>query len=166
MSTATPCRPISIDVWCSPRGSKASPWTYFIEGGPFIKIGSAISPLKRLKELQTGNPYTLRLLAVIADDERWLHWKFSHLRARGEWFRAECGFIVRKLSRWWFEHYGSSEVITTDTVSRDFGVSQRTAKAIVAPYLRGQSLTGGLWKLICDERCSVVSGMRLFEREA
>lgn len=41
-------------------------WLYFVQmgdSGP-IKVGRAVYPLKRLAELQTGNPVPLRLLAA------------------------------------------------------------------------------------------------------
>lgn len=68
---------------------------YFIqvgESGP-IKIGyTRTDPTKRLSELQTGNPYKLRLLLVLEggfDLEHALHEKFADLRLEGEWFRND-----------------------------------------------------------------------------
>ena len=67
---------------------------YFVQigaDGP-IKIGftSASSPVDRLRALQVGVPYELRLLGVIsggsAQDERRLHASFDQHRLRGEWF--------------------------------------------------------------------------------
>lgn len=68
-------------------------WTYFIQaenGGP-IKIGytSKDNPEDRLRDLQTGNPNQLRLVAAIPSNiERDLHRKFSHIRIKGEWFES------------------------------------------------------------------------------
>lgn len=63
--------------------------TYAIEAGTGeIKIGRALHPEARLRELQTGSPTELRLLGVIpggAAIERLLHDTFGHARLRGEW---------------------------------------------------------------------------------
>lgn len=64
-------------------------YTYFVQGckgGP-IKIGKAIDPKKRLKELQTGHPYRLiQLLVLKGDRESELHARFAQTRCNGEWF--------------------------------------------------------------------------------
>ena len=59
-----------------------------------IKIGKANKPTKRLRTLQTGNPYTLTLLGTIECEdseeantlERQIHARLSKDRRRGEWF--------------------------------------------------------------------------------
>jgi hypothetical protein len=67
---------------------------YFIaagHNGP-IKIGSAKRPDERLKELQTGSPQTLYILAVREGDrntEAAFHQVFEPHRIRGEWFKRE-----------------------------------------------------------------------------
>lgn len=57
----------------------------------FCKIGYAVNPVKRLAELQTGMPYTLRLLAMFpgsrTDEAEW-HADYAADRVRGEWFRV------------------------------------------------------------------------------
>lgn len=60
-------------------------------GTDLVKIGfTAGDPTKRLKELQTGCPQRLELLAAIdgteADEGRW-HKDFERDRAHGEWFK-------------------------------------------------------------------------------
>tara|TARA_B100002019_G_scaffold291356_1_gene311314 strand:+ start:10978 stop:11289 length:312 start_codon:yes stop_codon:yes gene_type:complete len=60
-----------------------------------LKIGRSKDPEKRLKQLQTGSPYSLRLILIIENSghmEKQLH---NHLkrykeRRRGEWFDFEC----------------------------------------------------------------------------
>jgi hypothetical protein len=74
--------------------ARADGFVYFIQAGDDgpIKIGWALDPTARLKELQVGCPEPLRLLMTIADDgelESQLHRRFASLRLRGEWFRAE-----------------------------------------------------------------------------
>lgn len=67
-------------------------YVYFIragEDGP-IKIGIAFNPYLRLDELQTGNPYRLRLIGARPGglaDERGLHRTFAADRLEGEWFK-------------------------------------------------------------------------------
>lgn len=70
-----------------------SSFIYFIsyEGGP-IKIGVAKNPESRLRELQTGCPFPLRVLGTMPGTislERQLHIKFDHLRLGGEWFSRD-----------------------------------------------------------------------------
>lgn len=75
----------------SPKGKTTGtkPHTYLIaaEGTHLVKIGIAKDPMRRLKELQTGQPMDLQLLWSIAGDyERDLHVHFCAYRVRGEWF--------------------------------------------------------------------------------
>lgn len=68
---------------------------YFITVEPdrYVKIGWALhNPANRLRELQTGCPDTLRLMAWAPgsrEDERRLHETFRELHYRGEWFVCE-----------------------------------------------------------------------------
>lgn len=64
----------------------------FARGGP-LKIGFTSGHLrKRLRDLQAGSPYRLRVLAVIGngdkDREHRLHRRFRHSRLCSEWHRA------------------------------------------------------------------------------
>lgn len=72
-------------------------YVYFVKSGQGeIKIGIAVHPGQRIKKLQTGNPSTLELLAVIhggEDLERSLHQRFQHLRLRGEWFSPGADLV-------------------------------------------------------------------------
>jgi len=67
---------------------------YFVtttEPGFPIKIGISETPKFRLRGLQTGLPFDVKMLGVfkIPDTifERRVHRKFKHLKLRGEWFR-------------------------------------------------------------------------------
>ncbi len=66
---------------------------YAIEGAGtgLIKLGRAIDPAKRLRELQVGSPVQLRLLAsapeTLRRTESALHRTFASSRSHGEWFR-------------------------------------------------------------------------------
>ena len=58
-----------------------------------IKIGRSINPQKRLKQLQTGNPNKLKLIALFENQgwkEKILHERLSTFRLEGEWFKYEC----------------------------------------------------------------------------
>lgn len=63
---------------------------YFIRAGKTVKIGVSDNPNLRLRELQTGNPFRLKLLGVMAGEymvEKELHSLFERFRLEGEWFR-------------------------------------------------------------------------------
>ena len=67
---------------------------YFIAAKemPIVKIGVALDPDKRLRELQVGCPLRLTMLAFVEGgrgDEIALHKRFAHLRTIGEWFRLD-----------------------------------------------------------------------------
>lgn len=78
-----------LDFW--QQTGKASNFVYFVqqgESGP-VKIGLANDPLRRMAELQTGNPEELSLRHVVPGkraDEAKLHHRFREARIRGEWF--------------------------------------------------------------------------------
>lgn len=73
-------------------------YVYFIRSGAKkkcpIKIGVASDVSQRIRELQTGNPTELSLIAAIPCDSRkhaysvesTLHRRFSRQHVRGEWF--------------------------------------------------------------------------------
>lgn len=55
----------------------------------FVKIGQANTVRTRLKELQTGNPFELKLIAAFKGHGAWeseLHRAFAAYHVRGEWF--------------------------------------------------------------------------------
>lgn len=67
-------------------------YVYFVRAGEAIKIGYSVHPIKRMSELQIGNPDPMELLGALRgtfQDEKALHADFSHLEIREEWFRAE-----------------------------------------------------------------------------
>lgn len=64
---------------------------YFARSGDVIKIGFSTDAESRVASLQTAHFEPLSLLATTAGTqrgERFLHYRFRHLRVRGEWFRA------------------------------------------------------------------------------
>lgn len=74
------------------RRTADSSCVYFIQGEPgtLIKIGVSYSAESRMRDLQSGSPVALRILATMpgfAKDEGELHRRFAEHRAHGEWFR-------------------------------------------------------------------------------
>jgi len=72
---------------------------YFIRAEPSgpVKIGSAVKPETRLRELQIGNAEPLRLMRSIEGgepEERWMHHRFQEHRVRGEWFTFHEDMMV------------------------------------------------------------------------
>ena len=58
-----------------------------------IKIGRSKDPAKRLKQLQTGNPNKLRLIASFKElgwREKIIHESLKKWSEEGEWFNIEC----------------------------------------------------------------------------
>ena len=85
-------------------------YVYFISCGPkkspFMKIGIAKDPQKRIMNLQVGNHEVLKLDSTIECRSRrhahhleiWLHECFSSYHVRGEWFKANPINIPRALA--------------------------------------------------------------------
>jgi excisionase family DNA binding protein len=78
---------------------------YFIgaDHGP-VKIGKAMNPEGRLRDLQCGYPYELKVLAITDGStgvEQGYHRKFAHCRLNGEWFErtAEIEHEIARLIR-------------------------------------------------------------------
>ena len=58
-----------------------------------IKIGRSSNPQKRLKQLQTGNPNCLKLIASFKGEgwkEKLIHEELKRWRKKGEWFSYDC----------------------------------------------------------------------------
>ncbi len=68
---------------------------YFAQAGHTnrVKIGCAVSVLKRIQTLQTGCPEKLRVILTIQNGSRFLenhfHKRFKKSRITGEWFEYE-----------------------------------------------------------------------------
>jgi hypothetical protein len=68
---------------------------YFIQSDVtgMIKIGRSKNPLKRLKQLQTGNANKLKLIAFFEGlgwREKLLHESLKDWSKEGEWFDPKC----------------------------------------------------------------------------
>lgn len=98
---------------------------YVIQCNEFYKIGVARNLAKRLNEMQTGNPYELRVVLSIEvrggssfDTERFLHTKFQAYRVRREWFQLPPEAVewmrstdVVRLARSWTRSEGMKREI-------------------------------------------------------
>lgn len=92
----------TLDYWRR-NGGVAATFAYFIQEDTdgAIKIGEAANPVRRLEQMQTGNPRYLRVAAVILagrNTEWQLHgyWRASAW-IRGEWFgRGHADAILAK----------------------------------------------------------------------
>jgi len=73
---------------------------YIMTAGPYLKVGVAFDPNKRLLELQTGNPFDMKVALSMHtkgnayDAEAAVHNKLSAFNTRGEWF--DCSFEIAK----------------------------------------------------------------------
>jgi len=89
----TDAKPNDREVVVAPAKNE---WVYFLRAGPFLKIGYATDIGKRIRELQTGCPYPISLVASIQGDrtaEGCLHRQFKSLRVNGEWFRFSGALV-------------------------------------------------------------------------
>lgn len=80
-----------IDLLAGGEGNGAVK-TYIIRAGKseFVKIGRAMHPESRCRELQTAHYETLHIIRTIKGDaEKAFHLRFASLRVRGEWFRFD-----------------------------------------------------------------------------
>lgn len=84
-------------------------FVYFIRAGNqgAIKIGVASDVKQRLEQLQTGNAFELKVLALIPcpclnvayETEKRIHRLFQSQRIRGEWFQGTINFAkVRNIN--------------------------------------------------------------------
>jgi len=79
------------------HGFVTSNEVYFIELGNFVKIGFSGSPRLRLKDLQTGSPYDLKLLYTFPGgevSEGMLHELWRSIHCRGEWFHKTPALLA------------------------------------------------------------------------
>lgn len=80
--------------WSSKMRIGSKRFVYIIECQQYIKVGVSDKPFERLGSMATGNPFELKLLALLFISgsrqayatENKIHKKFSKFRVRGEWF--------------------------------------------------------------------------------
>lgn len=128
----------------------AEQFVYFIqagEGGP-IKIGTAISPEKRLKQHQTSSHDTLVLLGVRPGDcglEAELHHRFCEHRLRGEWFAPHPAILQEIAS----SCTRSEKVVAPEQQDANFGLLQ----VMFVEAVKATFGTDGNW--VCRAAASV-----------
>ena len=75
--------------------SKQTEYLYLIKAGPYVKIGVAENPNKRLKEISTGCPFKPEIVATKQFGklcylvERYLHIQYADKCTNGEWFELD-----------------------------------------------------------------------------
>lgn len=84
-------------------------YVYFIwaAGTTRVKVGKSGNPAGRIKDLQVGSPFRLKLLFSIPAGsqnragkmERWFHRKFHLFRLHGEWFAFSPFTAIANLFR-------------------------------------------------------------------
>ena len=75
---------------------------YIIKCNECYKVGISNNPQKRLKELQTSNPYKLTIINTYPCDkaivrESIIHMKLNEWHIRGEWFSASIKMIEKAI---------------------------------------------------------------------
>ena len=73
-------------------------FVYYIQEGMTgnIKIGYSTDPYQRLRQHQTSNSQSLRMLLYVLGNEEYeneLQTRFEHLKTTGEWFKSEDDII-------------------------------------------------------------------------
>ena len=80
-------------------------YIYIITNGEDYKVGVSVNPKRRIKQLQTGNPETLKIAATFklpADKvyslEKEAHREIQYkYQKRGEWFKGATFFHINLL---------------------------------------------------------------------
>jgi hypothetical protein len=100
----------AADVWHVAFGglptpaSKPGPRIYAIDGTEtgLVKFGFSADPIGRLRELRTGSPARLALLAMAPggmEAEARIHEHFADRRSHGEWFSVSRDEAIGAISR-------------------------------------------------------------------
>lgn len=86
-----------VEQICTVEKEDAKSFVYFISDGENVKIGKAVSPYSRMKEMQVGNSKVLRIVKLFGFKtqrdssiaEKHLHKSLSKYRLHGEWFNIK-----------------------------------------------------------------------------
>ena len=95
-------------------------YIYIIGGDePPFKVGISKNPNKRLKSLQTGHPYPLRIHSLKETDisqtkllETVIHRNLKHLRTNGEWFDVPVKDLILEVE-YVIMRYGEDPILKT-----------------------------------------------------
>lgn len=82
---------------------------YFIGCNEYTKIGYTNDIKRRMREIQTCNPYNIKLLYIInnvhnVSIEKHAHLHFKQYHIRGEWYKISDSQINSFLSRYLTNH--------------------------------------------------------------
>lgn len=97
-SRYTPTGEKYLGLWFNEWYSSSTRFVYVVQGDPGtpIKVGVANNPIQRMKGIQTGYPWRLRLLFVVPGDQHlewYLHERLKGHRLLGEWFEPVDAFL-------------------------------------------------------------------------
>lgn len=117
---------------------------YFIQDDALflIKIGWALNPLKRMRDLQTGSAATLTLLGSLPGDqdlERRIHFRFSQHHVHGEWFRPHPEIIRFIIASVWN---------TSPRLSDETSGSERDNRNLTADLALCEQATPPPWMMV------------------
>ena len=122
-------------------------YVYFLRSGECIKIGKANNIRKRLKTIQTSNPYRVELLTFVKCDsedqafelEAYFHEKFKEHRTNGEWFRLFIEDNDNSISTMFTERKTIDEAL-------DFLVSKRKSIEEKLNFLKDYAAVASIFK--------------------
>lgn len=85
------------------RKPKHGQFIYMIRCGQYIKIGIALRPKQRMRDLQVASPHKLILVHAwltyhAKRDERRLHHSLKQYHIRGEWFELPDEIVCNLMS--------------------------------------------------------------------
>lgn len=130
---------------------------YFIGNDDFVKIGQSQDPERRLKDLQTGSPVILRLLAVDEHGvEEIYHRHCESYHMHGEWFRnsGKVARLIRELNSYASENMPEVEIDST-TEKLEFLKSQvkdlAATNRILQEKYDAECLAHSKTRLVLDE---------------
>jgi T5orf172 domain. len=100
---------------------------------PFVKIGWAVDPVRRMNNLSCGSPFRMELMATLKVDdakkaEGEVHRALHRFRVRGEWFHLN-EFVEAAISGW----------VTRKEVTPHAGVYEITVDDLKSVYPRTPS---------------------------
>jgi hypothetical protein len=141
----TKCQAALMDSVCmcfnELAARRRAPLVYFIQmvgSDSAIKIGyTSKDPEKRVRDLQVGNPFELKLLGTIKGDKETeirLHFDFRHLNIRGEWFRPGLELVdfIHRSTTAMANIRRTFDPRRIELVQEMLGISERAARAWIS----------------------------------